>query len=447
MKTIRRASLSGGLRTMNFEHSFPFDTMNISTIDKIYLYFSCCLRMNDEERKKAGIKKAGQLMLQGWIMLAEHCPICHSVLFSNKSKSECVCPTCDVSIKKECELNNSEKEQFGCIKKSQKTEEKVMVSDEEDYDCYEDDIDVPNSLEDLKAEWEEKMKVRDLVSAKIGEYMLTGWSMLATTCSKYKENHPAVEGVILVGKGDVTKCVACEHKIGVVKKNKSDLSASTGAAKIVNIPTAEQPHVANQPAPPRSTIDSIPMQAKFNNNSEVSLIDEASGLIGNYLLKGYSLLDATCSNVNADCCGKVPLIQHHKTSDKICVMCEKRSKEASANDAEGAKSQGIDVDGADLESNEDEDLLRLSKRLTSIYTNNNAVRSTNEENRHDGCEPNKFNKPMASSGGCGIPNNNTLLNTQNCLIQVNMNISVSNCMIIKYVFLIYLILIENPSIG
>ena len=423
--------------------------------------------MNDEERKKAGIKKAGQLMLQGWIMLAEHCPVCYSVLFSNKAKTECVCPTCDLPVKKESELNKNQKEYYESSPVvvpvstptpivTQNKEEKVTVSEEEgeeeDYDCYEDDIELPESLEELKLEWEKKMKVRDEASTKIGEYMLTGWSMLATTCTKYKENHPEAEGVILVGKGDVIKCVACEHKIGYVEPKKSstitDTTTSASTASIGVVPNVTQPQLT---PPPRSTIDSIPMQTQNQNQTgsvsntvEIDLIDKASGLIGTYLLKGYSLLDCTCSNVDADCCGKVPLVQKNGSADKICVMCVENKKNNINNNINTAtittnsNHNTTSNIHANLNSESlDDDSDDVAYRFSNVYNtatqkqqnNMNTTTTASATNTTTASVVAPHTVTMQSSGCChngtqGVCNSNTngnasLLNTQSVLVQVS----------------------------
>lgn len=49
--------------------------------------------------RETGISRAGNLLLQGWTMLAIHCPICHTPLFSKGGEMRC--PSCDLPVKYE----------------------------------------------------------------------------------------------------------------------------------------------------------------------------------------------------------------------------------------------------------------------------------------------------------------------------------------------------------
>ena len=130
--------------------------------------------------KKAFMAECSELMLEGWAMLSRTCPNdgCHAcVLLGNRSKGEIQCVNC-----------------------------KSFFITEEDAARYQ--LELPADPEAPKADDASDRDRVDAASARIGELMLQGWSMLADTCPA-----PGCPGVPLLRKRGTTgkgACVLCE---------------------------------------------------------------------------------------------------------------------------------------------------------------------------------------------------------------------------------------------
>ena len=297
---------------------------------------------------------------------------------AKQDRSECVCPSCNMPVKTESEMKKlgqtfTEKpaDTTSGIPKSIADPYYCLDGkkfDEADYQYDDDEVDVPSSLEEMKREWEAKSKSQDIVSGLIGEAMLAGWTMLATQCDKTKQNHPDLAGVLMVSKGGVSKCVACEKKLGAVAV------AGAGAGAM------SSPTRAPAPAPPaKSVLPPAPPAAVTTAWTGVDaataggdVIDQASGLIGQYLLRGYTMLDETCeTQCGLPCYHRVPLVKSFSDNKKVCVVCESTKGRApvgtSSKPHESQKHVAfVDAEAEDSEDEETEEALRKIQGLRSL---------------------------------------------------------------------------------
>lgn len=133
------------------------------------------------EMKKATqkeiIDRTGALMLKGWKLLAISCPICHTTLLSSK-EGQMRCPGCDLPVVVENEINRSEIPKNPAATET-KTKEILEIQEEEEEDK---DQPLPSSYEELRRQYQEKNRKSDLISNKLGEKLLQGWTMLADSC-------------------------------------------------------------------------------------------------------------------------------------------------------------------------------------------------------------------------------------------------------------------------
>ena len=224
--------------------------------------------------KKETMDKIGSMMLSGWKLLNDSCPLCHTALLSKSSEMRC--PQCDLPVKK--------------------------VDNELEYYEEEDDIDNDfiESFEETKKLYDEKNRNKSSVSAKLGEKMLSGWTLLADTCPQQScEGTPLMK----LGKGPML-CVSCGY---------SDPPVSD---------------VNNHPIPPISkpasdnnvmNIDPRNDSSLNNNNNKFHQEEgDASVQIGRKLLMGWTLLADVCTS--KVCMGGVPLMMS-KEGQLQCVQC------------------------------------------------------------------------------------------------------------------------------
>lgn len=325
---------------------------------------------------KEAIQRSGALLLQGWTMLNNNCPICYTALMANKDRSECVCPSCNMPVKTEAEMRKlgqtfTEKPAPAASpligNPSSLADPYYMLDgkkfDEADYEYDDEDgAEVPASMEEMRREWEAKTRQQDVVSGLIGEAMLQGWTMLATQCDKARQNHPGFEGVLLVSKGGVTKCVACEKKLGGGAPAKTVVKAAAVPAPA----TAVSPAKVLPPAPPAAAMNTAWSGADSSAvDAAASVIDRASELIGQYLLRGYTMLDDTCdAQCGLPCFHRVPLVKSFSDNKKICVICESRGHGSAQ--GHGGKHVAFAGVPADDEDEEAEEAMRKIQGLRSL---------------------------------------------------------------------------------
>ena len=50
------------------------------------------------------IKRSGELLLKGWAMLNQNCPVCYTALMASSDRSETMCPSCNLPVRTEAEM-------------------------------------------------------------------------------------------------------------------------------------------------------------------------------------------------------------------------------------------------------------------------------------------------------------------------------------------------------
>lgn len=237
-------------------------------------------------KKDLTIKKTGELLLNGWKMLQLICPLCSSPLME-KGK-ECCCPSCNLPILRNNEISpfNSppeNKEELKEIKKFQ-------------------------SLEEVKKEYDKNQIKQKLISSKIGEKLLIGWTLLAKECE-------ICQTPLMSFKGGPLYCALCDtmKTIESEKKGNNKLENKSEEKKIENKNKIEVESIELSKA--AELLANIPiLEAEYNDENITSLegedpselIEEASQLIGEKLLLGWTLLDESCEDA---CQGNVPLMK------------------------------------------------------------------------------------------------------------------------------------------
>ncbi|OUM65216.1 hypothetical protein PIROE2DRAFT_7850, partial [Piromyces sp. E2] len=143
-----------------------------------------------EKKHERGINNMGELLLKGYIMTAEACPVCNCPFFKRTNNSPPFCPLCDEKNNKENEnikdLNNS------VIKNNQQINPKENKVNE--------------SLIDSLKNSDNKSKKNDSINSKMSELMLAGWTLTNNNC-------PLCTGVPLMKNKEKQQfCVKCENE-------------------------------------------------------------------------------------------------------------------------------------------------------------------------------------------------------------------------------------------
>lgn len=260
------------------------------------------------------IKRTGDMMLQGWKMLAHSCPICHTALMSKANNTRC--PSCDLAVKQANDVPP------GSYSENKNADEPKPPSTVPTPAAAATSVAEPTSYEEMRKEYDAKNKKRNVVSAKLGERMITGWTLLGDSCPNADcEGTPLMK----LGKGPM-QCVACEREYAYSPegdledinkvKNKvtfgkaasvASASATSSAAPVdekkpaydsFNDPEYEE--YDNAPFD-FDDVPMLPLMSSFAVNK-----DDASYKISQKLLIGWTLLDKVCSIHHM-----IPLMKDH----------------------------------------------------------------------------------------------------------------------------------------
>jgi uncharacterized Zn finger protein (UPF0148 family) len=249
------------------------------------------------------IQKTGELLLSGWKMLAIHCPICNAPIMSKAEAMKC--PGCDMPVQMERTSSNSEAV-LAPIPPPPKLYEDISSDEAKNILPNYDAVEVPQSMEELRREYDNVRAKRDTISSKLGEKMLLGWVMLADICPS-----STCEGTPLMrepGTKDML-CVCCNKKY--VKDQYDDIRVE----QTVSLPAKETMAIAKDSAATTLPTEQEDKYFKFDIDSipilsfeKVTDDDKVSKLISEKLLKGWAMLDKVC----ADCNGSTPLLRDHE---------------------------------------------------------------------------------------------------------------------------------------
>jgi uncharacterized Zn finger protein (UPF0148 family) len=125
-------------------------------------------------------------MLQGWALLADHCPRCNTPLISKKGGDMfCCCCECKVVTQK----TEAAARGVGAALPPASPTDAVTQAEIDAFEADDDDDDggggggdgdegiitagaiPPRSYDEMRAEYDEKNKARDVISAKLGTYV------------------------------------------------------------------------------------------------------------------------------------------------------------------------------------------------------------------------------------------------------------------------------------
>ncbi|OQR97242.1 hypothetical protein ACHHYP_12354 [Achlya hypogyna] len=183
--------------------------------------------------------RMSEKMLQGWALLAETCPVaeCHTPLMSTKKQpGKVYCVKCERWFS--TELAQKEAAQPAEKETTQPAEEEAPQPQWEESEAE-------------AAAYREKKKRRDAASAKMGEKMLQGWTLLGIHCPV-----PGCLMPLMRSREGQMYCVNCEQYV----MTEEEMAAREAPAP----PTASEASVAassvvSSPAgPPTSTNTSVP---------------------------------------------------------------------------------------------------------------------------------------------------------------------------------------------
>jgi uncharacterized Zn finger protein (UPF0148 family) len=246
--------------------------------------------VSESDPKAAGLKRTGDMMLSGWTMLADHCPVCQFPLMGKANDMRC--PGCDMPVMFDIECVPSPP-----LATLTPTRAETILSADLDDDYYDDDdVDVPTSLEEMKKEYDARNKKTVDISAKLGEKMLAGWVLLGDVCT----NVGCRSTPLMKGKSSPDMlCVSCDNwyvfRDGRLERR--DLQETVG------------PAVTGRDITSRESVHSTTFDvssAPFLKPQEKDDTTDASEKISRKLLLGWTMLDRVCEGA---CRGGVPLMK------------------------------------------------------------------------------------------------------------------------------------------
>jgi len=257
------------------------------------------------------------MLLEGWRMLAQICPLCSSPLMSKDGGLHC--PGCDLPVRYESQQVNGNDGRFD-------------DAEEEDGD---DAALVPfSSLEEMKREYDSRNKAQELVSKKLGEKMLSGWTLLGVSCEQEScRGTPLMQSQKEPGK---MLCVACDREYRQNKQGGlepfSAHSTSSSLARSVSTTASPSSASLREGMVPSASVAVAPAwdmsDAPILDFSRTAREQDSSSRIAARLVQGWALLNEVCEAAGCDRSqGAVPLMRDGQ-GVKHCVDCGFRSSPA-----------------------------------------------------------------------------------------------------------------------
>lgn len=272
------------------------------------------------------IKKTGEFLLTGWKMLNISCPICKTVLLEKNNEKFCI--KCNLKVFYENEIisnslpatatataTTATTQITSLISSPQATSQQLPPQQEQEN---KNNLKF-ESLEEVKKIYDKNKLKENLVSIKIGEKLLLGWTLLGESCEHC--NTP------LMSLKNIKNCVLCEiNSDGKIsnenlkkekKEEKEEKKSEIKEEKEVKLNASEQllsniPMLSNDDD---NDNDDIPLEISAES---YELIEEASQLIGEKLLLGWTLLEDVCEGA---CDGNVPLMKDPKKKQVSFCYC------------------------------------------------------------------------------------------------------------------------------
>eukprot|EP00981_Chlorochromonas_danica_P012349 scaffold4845_cov159-Ochromonas_danica.AAC.1 len=222
----------------------------------------------DQRKEKEGIQRASVLLLSGWKMLAICCPLCHMALFSKDGEMRCA--KCELPVK--METGSCGSHAFPDVETIDEHSESAVVES------------APLlTYDEMKREYAEKRKRSDTASAKLGQKLLEGWTMMAEYC-------PGVE---------------CAY---------SPLVSRDGGLLVI-CPVCEVGFVQSDGGYVQQMSTRVEEKEEFLIEKHAVQKQDPSEKVAKYLLKGWKMLAESCS-----CGNNAPLLRDHDNKD-YCIDC------------------------------------------------------------------------------------------------------------------------------
>jgi uncharacterized Zn finger protein (UPF0148 family) len=254
------------------------------------------------ERTKAStkeiIQRTGALMLKGWKLLAIACPICSTTLLSKDKHMRC--PGCDMPVVMEAEPAHSAQPPKAPTVPDDYKSTKVIE------EVASEPVDEPKTYEELRKEFEAKKQRSSQVSARLGEKMLEGWTMLGESCP----NAISCEGTPLMKdpSSELMHCVNCHQRF--LYSSHGDLINKDHPLQqhnTVPVNSSKQPEVNELDEFDDVDVDldakeEPPRLSRFSQNKE-----DSSWKLSQKLLLGWAILDDCCKTEK--CRGVTPLMR------------------------------------------------------------------------------------------------------------------------------------------
>lgn len=253
------------------------------------------------------------MMLSGWKLLNEHCPICHTALLSKNQRRRC--PSCDLPVVLESDHRNENFSSSAPLALNSSVE-----FDNDDNKHYSvNDSGSFASLEDAKKEYDTKNKYLNNISNKLGEKMLCGWTLLNSVCPR-----DCCGGTPLMRLADKPMlCVACDTEYlpsdldgPLMAPSKIQLSNQFGATNATECNLRSDSSIVKCDVDNSFFLDTKNAPI-LDMHSFSSSIDDASSKLSKKMLQGWVLLNQCC--VSKNCFGSVPLMKDLKGEVSYCV--------------------------------------------------------------------------------------------------------------------------------
>jgi len=257
--------------------------------------------------KETTVKRVGGLLLEGWKLLNMTCPICNNALMSKGNS--CLCPHCNLPVVKESDAGNKLISDVPVTNVSPAVETEWMSDNKRKHE----------SLEDAKKEYDKSRAHQNLVSSKIGEKLLLGWTLLSAECPQ-----ASCGGVPLMSKkGGPKYCVSCDSTYDTTNSAPKQVAAAKTTEAVQSVGSQKDTTAVDYSdmtsAPFLDDVGNIVPDGEPTECADTKLIEETSALIGSKLIIGWKLLDAVCEGA---CKGTVPLMVDPKRSGtRYCVRC------------------------------------------------------------------------------------------------------------------------------
>lgn len=226
-------------------------------------------------------------------MLTTVCPICHAPLLSKDGNM--LCPGCNVPVRMENDLSTTYNVPESLLGHDERKVDVPAVVEEVELSTPIAPI-VPQSMEELRREYDLRNSRRNRVSDLLGQHLLRGWIMLQQCCPRLEQCNgtplmrETSEGPLL--------CLSCSTEYLSIN---DELVSALQASSVSEVITVAAPSASTASY---SWLDDAPI---LSLSSFARDEKDSSWRISQKLMQGWRLLDEVC--ISPDCKGNVPLMR------------------------------------------------------------------------------------------------------------------------------------------